>query len=143
MKTLYLLLFIAITISCNKSNNENSLKQEAYDKINEWYLSTNPLYQEGDEYKKDTEKDKLEKIVKFKNNIPNKFKIVHQERFIIEIDSYQAIIKINYYFESKDNLVTILSETYYYDYFNMEIPIKIKSIAPSYNDYSIMQKLNY
>ena len=48
MKTLYLLLFIAITISCNKSNNENSLKQEAYDKINEWYLSTNPLYQEGD-----------------------------------------------------------------------------------------------
>ena len=143
MKTLYLILFIAITISCNNSNNENSLKQEAYDKINEWYLSTNTLYQEGDVYKKDTEKDKLEKIVKFKNNIPNKFKIVHQERFIIEIDSYQAIIKSNYYFESKDNLVTVLSETYYYDYFNMEIPIKIKSIAPSYNDYSIMQKLNY
>lgn len=98
MKKINLLLIIILFISCNNSVKNNEISQEIFDKINKWYYSSSPVYDLGEEIRSDNaERKKLEKIVKIKRQIPDKFDIVHQERFLSEIDSKQLTIKVIYY----------------------------------------------
>lgn len=141
MKKINLLLIIILFISCNNSVKNNEISQERFDKINKWYYSSSPVYDLGEEIRSDNaERKKLEKIVKIKRQIPDKFDIVHQERFLSEIDNKQLTIKVIYYCKAKDESVAIVSDTYYYDDENTPLPILVKSVNTMGNNYSLIER---
>ena len=141
MKKINLLLIIILFISCNNSVKNNEISQEIFDKINKWYYSSSPVFNVGDEIRLDNaERKKLEEIVKIKRQIPDKFDIVHQERFLSEIDNKQLTIKVIYYCKAKDESVAIVSDTYYYDDDNTPLPILVKSVNTMGNNYSLIER---
>lgn len=124
-------------------------------KIDNWYNAYISIKLNGENQKNNNTQVFNEKIIRLGHKVPDKYKFIYQEKSIIEIDSLQAIIKVEYYCESlqkpKDKSSIVLVDTYYYDEGKTPLPLLVKSesnlITDDYsktkikNDFSIIEFL--